>query len=149
MPNSSNKLLASLSTDDFHLSLDDVCQALHIVSGNPAREVVAARIITLARNGQRSPTVLRDRLLREQGLERSAGDDKCEVSGPRTTPTAAYRFYTIQTDGRIAGPALTAEFAGDADAIEFARLQNSELPIEVWQSSRQVARIEHSVEPIL
>ena len=50
------------------MALDDVCQALNLVNGNPAREVIAERIIALARNGERSPTLLRDRVLREAGL---------------------------------------------------------------------------------
>jgi hypothetical protein len=50
------------------MALDDVCKTLNILDGNPAREVIAERIITLARNGERSPTRLRDRLLREVGL---------------------------------------------------------------------------------
>jgi len=49
-------------------ALDDVCQALNLVNGNPAREIIAERIIALARNGERSPTLLRDRVLREAGL---------------------------------------------------------------------------------
>jgi len=50
------------------MALDDVCNALHLVNGNPAREIIAERIIALARNGERSPTLLRDRVLREAGL---------------------------------------------------------------------------------
>jgi len=48
------------------LALDDVCKALKLPdSGNPAREVIAVRIIELARRGERSPTRLRDRVLNE------------------------------------------------------------------------------------
>jgi hypothetical protein len=49
------------------MALDDVCTSLDIHDG-PAREVIAERIITLARSGERSPTILRDRVLREAGL---------------------------------------------------------------------------------
>src|SRR4051812_38195307 len=49
------------------MALDDVCTSLNIHEG-PAREVLAERIITLARSGERSPTILRDRVLREAGL---------------------------------------------------------------------------------
>jgi hypothetical protein len=55
------------------MALDDVCAALNIVNGNPAREVIAERIIALARNGERSPTLLRDRVLREAGLAEGIG----------------------------------------------------------------------------
>ena len=50
------------------MALDDVCQALNLGNGDPAREVIAERIIALARNGERSPTLLRDRVLREASL---------------------------------------------------------------------------------
>jgi hypothetical protein len=49
------------------MALDDVCKALDIPDG-PAREVIAERIIALATNGERSPTLLRDRVLQEAGL---------------------------------------------------------------------------------
>lgn len=50
------------------MALDDVCKTLNISDG-PAREVIAERIIALARNGERNPTLLRDRVLREAGLD--------------------------------------------------------------------------------
>jgi hypothetical protein len=50
------------------MALDDVCTSLNILDGNPAREVIAERIISLARTGERRPTLLRDRVLREAGL---------------------------------------------------------------------------------
>jgi hypothetical protein len=46
-------------------ALDDVCHALNIRDNATAREVIAIRIIELARHGERSPTNLRDRLLAE------------------------------------------------------------------------------------
>jgi hypothetical protein len=51
-------------------ALDDVCKVLNLTNGaKVAREVMAERIIELARRGERSPTVLRDRVLREAGLD--------------------------------------------------------------------------------
>ncbi|HWX85780.1 MAG TPA: hypothetical protein VNZ48_19440 [Xanthobacteraceae bacterium] len=47
------------------MALDDVCNALKIAGDSAAREVIAVRIIELARRGERSPTRLRDRLLAE------------------------------------------------------------------------------------
>ena len=49
------------------MALDDVCRALNIPDG-PTREVIAERIIALATTGERSPTRLRDRVMREAGL---------------------------------------------------------------------------------
>jgi hypothetical protein len=49
------------------MALDDVCTSLDIHDG-PAKEVLAQRIIRLARGGERSPTILRDRVLMEAGL---------------------------------------------------------------------------------
>jgi hypothetical protein len=45
--------------------LDDVCKELKVDRDGYAKEVIATRIIELARRGERSPTGLRDRLLTE------------------------------------------------------------------------------------
>jgi ABC-type hemin transport system substrate-binding protein len=51
------------------IALDDVCKTLNLTDhAKAAREVIAERIIELARGGERSPTVLRDRVLLEAGL---------------------------------------------------------------------------------
>ena len=51
-------------------ALDNVCNVLNLTNGaKAAREVIAERIIELARRGERSPTVLRDRVLKESGLD--------------------------------------------------------------------------------
>jgi hypothetical protein len=51
------------------LALDDVCNLLNLSEkAKAAREVIAERIIELARHGERSPTILRDRLLEESSL---------------------------------------------------------------------------------
>jgi hypothetical protein len=47
------------------MALDDVCTSLGIGSDKTAKEVIAIRIIELARRGERSPTKLRDYLLAE------------------------------------------------------------------------------------
>jgi hypothetical protein len=48
------------------MALDDVCKELEISAGAAAtREIIAMRIIELARQGERSPTHLRDRVLEE------------------------------------------------------------------------------------
>jgi hypothetical protein len=47
------------------LAYDEVCSALHINGDIRARETIAERVIELARRGERSPTVLRDRVLAE------------------------------------------------------------------------------------
>ena len=58
------------------MALDDVCKSLNLRDG-PAREVVAERIVNLARGGVRSPTVLRDRVLHEVGqLSRPGADGR-------------------------------------------------------------------------
>jgi tartrate dehydratase beta subunit/fumarate hydratase class I family protein len=51
-------------------ALDEVCDTLHLTDrAKAAREVIAERIIELARRGERSPTRLRDRVLKETGLD--------------------------------------------------------------------------------
>jgi hypothetical protein len=57
-------------------ALDDVCKILNLPDGNSAREVIAIRIIDLARAGERSPTRLRDRILHEADLARNVGLDQ-------------------------------------------------------------------------
>lgn len=47
------------------MALDEVCNALKVDGDATAREVIATRIIDLARRGERSPTKLRDRVLAE------------------------------------------------------------------------------------
>jgi hypothetical protein len=46
------------------MALDDVCRELQ-VNGDGHKEIIAGRIIELARRGERSPTKLRDRVLQE------------------------------------------------------------------------------------
>ena len=53
-------------------ALDDVCEVLKLRDSS-AKEVIAGRIIDLARRGERSPTRLRDRVLYEAGLAEYAG----------------------------------------------------------------------------
>ena len=57
-------------------AFDAVCIALGLPYGSwREREVIATRIIELARRGERSPDQIRDRVLREAGsLE---GEDNC------------------------------------------------------------------------
>ena len=57
-------------------ALDDVCKILNLRDDNSAREVIAIRIIDLARAGERSPTRLRDRILHEADLARHVGLDQ-------------------------------------------------------------------------
>ena len=49
------------------MAFEDVCKALDL-RDPMSREVMAVRIIELARQGERSPTRLRDRVLQETGL---------------------------------------------------------------------------------
>ena len=47
------------------MALDDLCKELKLDGNANAKETIAVRIIELARCGERSPTKLRDRVLRE------------------------------------------------------------------------------------
>lgn len=60
------------------MALDDVCKSLSLGDG-PQREAVAERIVELARQGIRSPTILRDRVLHEASQGHRIG----LVEGPR------------------------------------------------------------------
>ena len=57
-------------------ALDDVCKILNLRDDNSAREVIAIRIVDLARAGERNPTRLRDRILHEADLARHVGLDQ-------------------------------------------------------------------------
>jgi hypothetical protein len=65
-------------------ALDDVCEVLKL-RDNSAKEVIAGRIIDLARGGERSPTRLRDRVLHEAGLAEYAGFG--DARPPKAPPT--------------------------------------------------------------
>ena len=58
------------------MALDDVCRLLNLRDDYSAKEVIASRIIDLARAGERSPTRLRDRVLHEADLARHVGLDQ-------------------------------------------------------------------------
>jgi hypothetical protein len=65
------------------MALNDVCKTLNLVDGDPAQEVIAERIIALARDGERSPTRLRNRVLRDAGLaQREGATDRNESATP-------------------------------------------------------------------
>jgi hypothetical protein len=66
------------------MALDDVCRAIQLQENNPKRDIIAERIIALARRGERSPTRLRDRILHEAGFAEYAG-----IRGPRTLKSRA------------------------------------------------------------
>lgn len=58
------------------MALEDICKALKLDGDSSAKEIMAGRIIELARRGERSPTRLRDRVLHEAGMaDRIAPDD--------------------------------------------------------------------------
>jgi hypothetical protein len=57
------------------MALDDVCKELNLRDDSAAREVVAVRIIDLAKRGERSPTRLRDRLLQETHMAQRVNMD--------------------------------------------------------------------------
>jgi hypothetical protein len=70
MPSISSFLSSSGSFDQNDIAamsraLDEVCSALNVHGDATAREVIATRIIELARRGERNPTRLRDRVLAE------------------------------------------------------------------------------------
>ena len=51
------------------LACEEVCHYLHINGDAQARETIAARVIELAQRGERSPMVLRDRVLAEANAD--------------------------------------------------------------------------------
>jgi len=55
-------------------ALEEVCRALQVNGDQRARELMAVRIIELARRGERDPEQLRDRVLREAVATSSVAD---------------------------------------------------------------------------
>jgi hypothetical protein len=58
------------------MALDDVCKMLNLRDDNSSKEVIASRIIDLARAGERNPTRLRDRIIHEANLAPDVGLDQ-------------------------------------------------------------------------
>jgi len=50
-------------------ALEEACAALKLDANAEAKETIAARIIELARLGERNPDVLRDRVIREASAQ--------------------------------------------------------------------------------
>ncbi|MGB6540864.1 MAG: hypothetical protein WBF03_08305 [Xanthobacteraceae bacterium] len=62
------------------MALDDICKELNLRDDGVAREVIAVRIIDLAKSGERNPTRLRDIVLHEAHIaERVNLDDASEA----------------------------------------------------------------------
>jgi hypothetical protein len=75
------------------MALDDVCKELKLYGNANAKETIAVRIIELARCGERSPTKLRDRVLRE------ANDLSAKRDLKAATVTAAHRSASALAPG--------------------------------------------------
>ena len=68
------------------MAFDDVCEVLKISEAETQRrEVVAYRIIEIARRGGHSPTLLRDRVLKEAGVTISK-NYRAAGQGPGMSP---------------------------------------------------------------
>jgi hypothetical protein len=57
-----------LDTDVMSRALADACQILDLRENHSAKKAIAARVLDLALQGEKSPTRLRDILLREAGV---------------------------------------------------------------------------------
>ncbi len=59
------------ATSAMSIAFDEVCRALKLLDTDTnGREAVAGQIIELARRGEKDPTRLRDRVLRDSGAVR-------------------------------------------------------------------------------
>ena len=72
----------------------------------------------------------------DPGARWSFGDKDWKVSMPE------YRFYTLLTGDKIAGPATQVECSSDEEAISQAKKFINRLDIEVWQDARLIARLQ-------
>jgi hypothetical protein len=65
-------------------ALDEVCGKLGLTGHNQAeREVLAKRIIGLARSGERDPAMLRDGVLRDLAVRAWRGMGHSDIASPR------------------------------------------------------------------
>jgi len=55
------------SASDLSHTVEDVCECLHIADVQNVREIIAAQILDIARNGERDPIRIRNRILQEVG----------------------------------------------------------------------------------
>ena len=80
------------------IALVEVCRKLDLTSDNQTeREILAKRIIALARHGERDPAILRDGVLRELAVRawRGLGHSEAVASmTPPRSPPIAERFNT-------------------------------------------------------
>lgn len=73
-------------------ALEEVCRMLKVDGDPGAREVMAVRIIELARRGQLDPKRLRDRVLREAGAALSAVDAAPVADAERPSAMVCHTF---------------------------------------------------------
>jgi hypothetical protein len=72
-------------------ALEEVCRTLKVDHDQGAREVMAVRVIELARCGERDPERLRDRVLREAGATPSVVDAAPTATGFQGVPILGSR----------------------------------------------------------
>ena len=60
-----------------------------------------------------------------------------------------YRFYSLKTDGHVAGPPLDFDCPDDNDAVKEAEKLVDGRDIEIWQGTRVVAYISHRLKDAL
>jgi len=83
------------------MALDDVCDTLKLKDDSAARQVIAGRIIDLAKAGERNPTRLRDRVLREAGMARYVGlDEVPAIKEARRARDDKSNIRNIRTSGQ-------------------------------------------------
>jgi hypothetical protein len=69
------------------MALDDVCKTLNLSDDAKAeRELIAWRIIHLARRGERSPKLLRDQILQDSGFIGQNGQHCADPATARLFP---------------------------------------------------------------
>jgi hypothetical protein len=71
------------------MALDDVCRTLNLQDDSSAREVMAVRIIELAKAGELRPKHLRDRVLHEASMAARVGLDDSLPGGAEPSATGA------------------------------------------------------------
>jgi hypothetical protein len=123
------------------MALDDVCKTLNLQNDSSAREVMAVRIIELAKAGEFSPTRLRDRVLREANMAARVGlDDRS--AGIMARWSIDYGAKTSNTDAEGEQPIRERAYQlWQADGAPEGKAD------EYWHRARELIEEEAKSEP--
>ena len=122
------------------MAFDDVCEVLKISQGETQRrEVVAYRIIEIARRGGHSPMLLRDRVLKEAGVTISETTAPAG-QGPRMSPSPLSHYSGAFDPEMAAAMAMVVEEVCGALSINDDAAAREAIAIRIVELARRGER---------